>query len=216
MRRTNAVDQGGSCARRDGQLGYSAGEPRLGPQVRAPLLACELQEYGLSREEFSASRSSGAEILEEGNLRRDSEWLYRTNSPGWRLGQRKQKTGPLAAQDKAKTDLEADVEVARSSAEAQAQALRESAAAGKGKISEWWNDLEERWNKAVADIRKKIDSRKAEIDLDEAQANVETAEGDASFAIDYAYAAIEEAEYAVLDAALARKEADELAASSSA
>src|SRR5215207_210170 len=94
MRRTNAVDQGGSCARRDGQLGYFAGEPRLGPQVRAPLLACELQEYGLSREEFSASRSSGAEILEEGNLRRDSEWLYRTNSPGWRLGQRKQKTGP--------------------------------------------------------------------------------------------------------------------------
>ena len=59
-------------------------------------------------------------------------------------------------------------------------------------------------------------SRKEEIDLDKAQANAETAEGDASFAIDYAYAAIEEAEYAVLDAALARKEADELAASPSA
>ena len=56
-----------------------------------------------------------------------------------------------AAQDKGKADLEADVEVARGSAEAQHQALRESAAASKGKISEWWNDLEERWNKAVAD-----------------------------------------------------------------
>jgi hypothetical protein len=38
------------------------------------------------------------------------------------------------------------------------------------------------------------------------------AEDDAVFAIDYAYAAIEEAEYAVLDASLARVEADELAA----
>jgi hypothetical protein len=46
-----------------------------------------------------------------------------------------------------------------------------------------------------------------------AESNAENAEEDASFAIDYAYAAIEEAEYAVLDAALARKQADELAAS---
>jgi hypothetical protein len=121
-----------------------------------------------------------------------------------------------AAQDKAKADLEADVEVARGSAEAQHLALRESAAESKGKISEWWNDLEERWNKVVADIREKIDSRKGEIDLDKAEKNAENAEDDASFAIDYAYAAIEEAEYEVLDAALARKEADELAGSSSA
>ena len=38
------------------------------------------------------------------------------------------------------------------------------------------------------------------------------AEADASFAIDYASAAIDEAEYAVLDATLARKKADEMAA----
>jgi hypothetical protein len=121
-----------------------------------------------------------------------------------------------AAQGKAKADLEQDVEMARSSAQYQAEALRESAAASKGKISEWWNDLEERWNKAVADIRENIDSRKEEINLDKAEANAENAEDDASFAIDYAYAAVEEAEYAVLDAALARTEADELAASPSA
>jgi hypothetical protein len=36
------------------------------------------------------------------------------------------------------------------------------------------------------------------------------------YSIDYAYAAVEEAEYAVLDAALARMEADELAAGSKA
>jgi hypothetical protein len=121
-----------------------------------------------------------------------------------------------AAQDKAKADLEQDVELARSSAQAQADALRESAAANKGEISEWWNDLEEKWNKAVGNNREKIDSRKDEIDLDRAEKNAEHVEDDASFAIDYAYAAIEEAEYAVLDAALTRKEADELAAGSSA
>ena len=35
---------------------------------------------------------------------------------------------------------------------------------------------------------------------------------DAMFAVEFAYSAIEEAEYAVLDAELARKEADELSA----
>ena len=38
----------------------------------------------------------------------------------------------------------------------------------------------------------------------------DNAEDDAEFAIQYAVAAIDEAEYAVLDASLARKEAEEL------
>jgi hypothetical protein len=38
------------------------------------------------------------------------------------------------------------------------------------------------------------------------------AEQDASYAIDYAYAAVEEAEYAVLQAELARMDADQLEA----
>jgi hypothetical protein len=41
--------------------------------------------------------------------------------------------------------------------------------------------------------------------------NADMAEADADLAIDYAYSAIEEAEYAVLDAILARREADEAA-----
>jgi hypothetical protein len=121
-----------------------------------------------------------------------------------------------AAQDKAKADLEQDVETARATSQADAQHLRESADANKGKISDWWNDVQRNWNDHVATVRENIDSKKAEIDLDNAEANAENAEDDASFAIDYAYGAIEEAEYAVLDAALARKEADELAASPSA
>ena len=43
----------------------------------------------------------------------------------------------------------------------------------------------------------------------------ERAEDDAQFAIDFAYSAIVESEYAVLDATVARMEADELAGRSS-
>jgi hypothetical protein len=120
-----------------------------------------------------------------------------------------------AAQDKAKADLEQDVETARSVGQAEAQRLGESAEAGKGKISDWWNDVQRTWNEHVATARANIDRKKEEIDIDRAQEKAENAEDDAMFAIDYASAVIDEAEYAVLDATLARKEADELAATGS-
>jgi hypothetical protein len=65
-------------------------------------------------------------------------------------------------------------------------------------------------------LKEDMADRRAEHDLDRANKRAENAEGDAAFAIDYAVAAIDEAEYAVLDAALARKEADELAGGASA
>jgi hypothetical protein len=120
-----------------------------------------------------------------------------------------------AARDKAKADLESDVENARSVGQAQAQSLRESAEASQGKISDWWIDVQRSWNEHVAKMRENIADKKEEIDLDRAEKRAENAEDDASFAIDYASAAIDEAEYAVLDATLARKEADELAATGS-
>jgi hypothetical protein len=117
-----------------------------------------------------------------------------------------------AAQGKAKADLEQDVTTARASAEAQAEKLRQTADANKGKLSVWWHDVQRSWNEHVAKIREDVDAKRAEHDVDRAQRYAENAEDDATFAVDYAYAAIEEAEYAVLDAALARKKADELAA----
>jgi hypothetical protein len=48
--------------------------------------------------------------------------------------------------------------------------------------------------------------------VDRAEKIAEKREDDAAFAVEFAYAAIEEAEYAVLDAALARTEADEASA----
>ena len=53
--------------------------------------------------------------------------------------------------------------------------------------------------------------QKAEFNADTAEDRAAWAEADAELAIDYAYSAIEGAEYAVLDAILARREADEKA-----
>jgi hypothetical protein len=120
----------------------------------------------------------------------------------------------VAARGKAKADLEQDVESARASARDQADKLRAQADANKGKLSVWWNDLQRSWDEHIEKIRANIDSKRAEHDLDKARSNADNAEDDAAFAVAYAYAAIEEAEYAVLDATLARMEADELAGAS--
>ena len=117
-----------------------------------------------------------------------------------------------AARDKSKAGLQADVETARASAQERAKKLRESAEANKNKLSVWWYDLQRTWNEHIAKIRDDIDTKRAEHDEDRAERRAEHRADDAAFAVDFAYTAIEEAEYAVLDAALARKEADELSA----
>jgi len=65
----------------------------------------------------------------------------------------------------------------------------------------------------VARVRERIAAKKAELDRDVAERRAARAEDDALDAIDFAGAALDEAEYATLDAVLARREADELAAS---
>ena len=118
----------------------------------------------------------------------------------------------VAAQSKTKADLEADVENARAVAQTEADRLHESADANRARISAWWHDVQRSWNEHIAAIREDVDRRRAEHDTERAKEYADQAETDASFAVDYASAAIDEAEYAVLDAALARKEADEMAA----
>jgi hypothetical protein len=116
-----------------------------------------------------------------------------------------------AARDKAKADLEQDRENSRAVAQQDAEHLREAADAGRGQISDRWNDIQRSWNEHIAQLQDKVETKKAEIDLDRAQKRADHAEADAAFAVDFAYGAIGEAEYAVLDAVVARKEADEMA-----
>jgi hypothetical protein len=94
----------------------------------------------------------------------------------------------------------------------QADRLRDTASATEARISAWWNDLQSSWADHIAKVRQNIDAKKAELDATSAARRADNAEEDALFAIDYAYATIEEAEYALLDAVLARMDADELAA----
>jgi hypothetical protein len=116
-----------------------------------------------------------------------------------------------AARDKAKADLEQDVDSARASANARSDELRATAEKKKGSISAWWTDVQKSWDQHVAEARGHVEAKKEQHDVRVAQRRAENAEADAEFAIEYAYSAVVEAEYTVLDAALARKEADELA-----
>ena len=120
----------------------------------------------------------------------------------------------VAAKTKARAELEQDVHSAREAAQAQADQMRETAKANKGKVSDWWTGVQKNWDDHIATIRQNIDEKRAEHDLNTAQRDADNAEDDAAFAVDYAYGAIEEAEYAVLDATLARENADSLAAGS--
>jgi len=119
-----------------------------------------------------------------------------------------------AAKTKARAQLEQDVKSAREAAQKQANQLSKTAEANKGKISDWWDGVQQSWNDHVATVRQNIDEKRTEHDLNVAQREADNAEDDAAFAIDYAYGAVEEAEYAVLDATLARMDADSLAAGS--
>jgi hypothetical protein len=113
-----------------------------------------------------------------------------------------------AAKSKARAQLEQDVKTARESAKAQADQLRKTAEANKGQISDWWDGVQKSWNDFIATARQNIDEKRGEHDQNVANRAADNAEDDAAFAIDYAYGAIEEAEYAVLDATLARMDAD--------
>lgn len=116
-----------------------------------------------------------------------------------------------AAKAKAKADLEQDVKAAGESAQAQADALAQAIDSETNRVSIWWGNLQRSWSDHMGVVRQHIDDRRIAHDLRSAQRNADQAESDAAFAIEYAYSAVEEAEYAVLDAILARMEADELA-----
>jgi hypothetical protein len=117
-----------------------------------------------------------------------------------------------AAQQEARADLEHDVESARAASRSSAAAFRNSVDASAGEVSAWWSDLGRSWDDHVAKVRTEIGRKRAEHDLRSAQRAADDAEAYASYLIDYTYAAVEEAGYAVLDATLARREADQLAA----
>lgn len=116
------------------------------------------------------------------------------------------------AKGEGQAELKDRVQRARESSETHAAELKSGAGGAKAKASKWWTDVQDDWTKHIDKIRKDVDSRKEEHDVKRAEHRAEHREDDAEAAVAFAYAAFEEAEYAVLDAILAREEADELAA----
>jgi hypothetical protein len=86
-------------------------------------------------------------------------------------------------------------------------ALNEAAAAGRT----WWNDTKASMKRPLDELRARVDDRKSEHELHRAVRVAEAAEADAAAATGLALHFLGLAEYAVVDAALARMAADDLA-----
>lgn len=111
-----------------------------------------------------------------------------------------------------KERLESEVSAARASAEETNKQLEQKAAGARDEASQHWSAARQNWSAHIAQIRSKADAQKATLDLAHAKARADDREADAAMAVDFALQAVEDAEYEVLDAILARTEADELAA----
>jgi len=86
-------------------------------------------------------------------------------------------------------------------------AVRDAAQAGRT----WWNDTKTSMRRPLDEVRARVENRKSEHELHRALRAADAAEEDAAAAIEVADYFLDVAEYAIIDAALARMAADELA-----
>ena len=86
-------------------------------------------------------------------------------------------------------------------------AVRDAAQAGRT----WWNDTKTSMKRPLDEVRARVENRKSEHELHRALRAADAAEEDAAAAIEVADYFLDVAEYAIIDAALARMAADELA-----
>ena len=86
-------------------------------------------------------------------------------------------------------------------------AVREASKAGRT----WWNETKASMKRPLDEIRARIDKRESEHERHHALRTADAAEQDAAAAIEVAEYFLNVAEYAVIDAALARIAADDLA-----
>ena len=87
-------------------------------------------------------------------------------------------------------------------------AMRQAADAGRA----WWSETKASMKAPFDELRARVDKRQSEHEVHRAQRQAVSAEEDAAAAIELASYFLNVAEYAVIDAALARMTADDLAA----
>jgi hypothetical protein len=110
---------------------------------------------------------------------------------------------------KDKAALKQRVDAAEADAKKTSDELKASAKESKDETTQWWGQVQDNWKSHIAKVRKNAEQTKANMKADQAEMRAEIAEDDAAAAVDFAYAAIEEAEYQVLNAAMARTDAEE-------
>lgn len=116
-----------------------------------------------------------------------------------------------AAAEKEQAELLKEVEAVEEAASQAAAQLKSSAEQSSNELTEQWNQVQSGWQQHVAKVRSDVEARRADRDAARAERHAERAEEDALAGVAFAFVALEEAEYRILDAALARLEADALA-----
>jgi hypothetical protein len=117
-----------------------------------------------------------------------------------------------AAVAKQDAELKAMVDAARKKADERAAQLGTKTTEAADEAQRQWNQVQSDWDKHVKRIRQRADARKAAMDAGLAEDDAQWAEADAYDALTFAESAAEEAKYAVLDAVMARRRADTMAA----
>ena len=90
-------------------------------------------------------------------------------------------------------------------------AVHDTAEAGRT----WWNETKASMKRPLDEVRARVDKRQSEHEVHRAERLADAADEDAAAAIEVAAYFLNVAEYTVIDAALARMAADDLAAAPS-
>jgi hypothetical protein len=115
-----------------------------------------------------------------------------------------------AAREKNRAKLENQRDKLNTSIAAGTAKARERATAEEAKTQQWWNDTRSAVDARFAAMRAEADERRTEKDIKKAERHAEQAERDAADAIDWALYVLDQAEYSVIDAVIARADADDL------
>jgi hypothetical protein len=116
-----------------------------------------------------------------------------------------------AAREKDRAKLESQrAQLKTSIADGNAKA-KASAATEKDKADRWWSNTRLSVDERFATLRAKADDRRAERDIKKAEHRADEAEQDAADTVSWALYVLDQAECAVIDAAIARAHADDLA-----
>jgi hypothetical protein len=113
--------------------------------------------------------------------------------------------------DAARARNRAKLESQRAELSAAVDGATAQAAEVKGDVDSKWQDLRGALDARFAAIRGNVEERRFERDLRRAEHRADVAEQDAADAVDFALYVLDQAEYAVVEAVLARADADEMA-----